>query len=305
MLKYFIALLLLSLLFYLVDFSALLSAFTYITPGLIVLLLLVSVLMIYISCLKWNLFFASAGKKENVFKLFSLYVMSYFVNLLLPSFIGGDIARSWYAKEKGERQSSFAATLMERLTGFIAMAGLATIALFFLADARIEFITVVAISIVALLFISWVLVSKKLLNFLSGFKFFNKTATKLIPLQDLIRKFFTDWQLLVKSICYSLLFYLVAVLNTIAAAHAVGWYDIPLTELIVVLPLILLVSAIPIAPNGLGLQEGAFYYFLTMIGASPEEALGVGLVIRAKSYLLAAFGGLVLLRTKARFKISS
>ena len=89
------------------------------------------------------------------------------------------------------------------------------------------------------------------------------------------------------------MYHTVTVVNTLAAAAAVGWSQPPVAELFVVLPLILLVGALPLTPNGLGIQEGAFFFFLCAVGASPAQALGVALVLRAKSYVLALFGWLV------------
>ena len=84
----------------------------------------------------------------------------------------------------------------------------------------------------------------------------------------------------------------------VVAAQAVGWENPPVWDLFVVLPLILLLAALPVAPSGLGLQEGAFYFFLHAVGANSGQALGVGIVLRAKSYAIAILGGLVWLRLR-------
>jgi len=75
---------------------------------------------------------------------------------------------------------------------------------------------------------------------------------------------------------------------------AIGWENPDITGLFVVVPLVLLVGMAPITPNGLGIQEGAFLFFLERIGGSPAESFGVGLVLRAKVMVIALFGGLLL-----------
>jgi len=102
---------------------------------------------------------------------------------------------------------------------------------------------------------------------------------------------FSDRLLLTKAIGLSLLFHTLTVVNTAAVAAAVGWTEVPWSDLFVVVPLILLVGAIPLSPQGLGIQEGAFLFFLESIGATSAQALGVGIVLRAKSYVLALLGG--------------
>jgi uncharacterized protein (TIRG00374 family) len=105
-------------------------------------------------------------------------------------------------------------------------------------------------------------------------------------------------KLLAHALLLSFLFHTLTVVNTLICAYAVGWNTAPVGDLFVVLPLILLVGALPVAPGGLGLQEGAFVFFLTGIGATPAHALGIGLILRAKSYLLALIGWLFWLTLK-------
>jgi uncharacterized membrane protein YbhN (UPF0104 family) len=90
----------------------------------------------------------------------------------------------------------------------------------------------------------------------------------------------------------SITFHLLTVVNTVAVATAVGWASPPWGDLFVVVPLILLVGAVPISPHGLGLQEGAFVFFLHSVGATTGQALAIALVLRAKSYVLALVGAL-------------
>jgi uncharacterized membrane protein YbhN (UPF0104 family) len=100
-----------------------------------------------------------------------------------------------------------------------------------------------------------------------------------------------DRKLLLKAFGLSVLFHLLTIVNTAAVGAAVGWSDIPWGGLLVVVPLILLIGAVPISPQGLGIQEGAFVFFLHSVGATTGQALAIALVLRAKSYVLAILGG--------------
>jgi uncharacterized protein (TIRG00374 family) len=102
-----------------------------------------------------------------------------------------------------------------------------------------------------------------------------------------------DKKLLQKVLLLSFVFHLLTIVNTAAVGYAVGWTDIPWRGLLVVVPLILLVGAVPISPQGLGIQEGAFVFFLHSVGATTGQALAIAVVLRAKSYLLALCGALV------------
>ena len=63
--------------------------------------------------------------------------------------------------------------------------------------------------------------------------------------------------------------------------------------LFIVVPLVLLVSMVPLTPAGIGIQEGAFLFFLQRIGATEAQGLGVGVVLRAKVMVIAMLGGLL------------
>jgi uncharacterized membrane protein YbhN (UPF0104 family) len=116
---------------------------------------------------------------------------------------------------------------------------------------------------------------------------------KLARLQEGVQWGLSDRPLLIRAGILSLIFHLLTIVNTAAVAHAVGWHAVPWSDLLVVVPLILLVGAIPISPQGLGIQEGAFLFFLHSVGATSGQALAVALVLRAKSYVLALCGGLL------------
>ena len=107
-------------------------------------------------------------------------------------------------------------------------------------------------------------------------------------------------RLMVQAFGLSFVFHVMTIVNTVAVAHAVGWVSAPWGELFVVVPLILLVGAIPVSPQGLGIQEGAFVFFLQAAGASGAQGLAVALLLRAKSYVLALLGVVLWLGLRKR-----
>ena len=276
-----------------VDLSRLIEALSHLTAGMVLYLLALSAVMVYVSALKWQLFLEARGAKVSALRLFNLYMLGYFVNLLIPSYIGGDAVRSWYAGKHVGQHQAFAATLLERFTGFVAMLFLALVFMW-----RVEFVTpqikaAVLLMALALAAVTAAALSPALLDRLERLPRMRGPVRHLRKVQEALHFARGDRVLLAKAMALSLLFHCLTVVNTAAAAYAVGWYTVPLQDLFVVLPLILLIGALPVAPSGLGIQEGAFYYFLQGIGAAPAEALGVGLVLRAKIYVLALFGGLI------------
>ena len=102
-----------------------------------------------------------------------------------------------------------------------------------------------------------------------------------------------------EALLLSMVFHTITVVNVLASGWAVGWIDAPIFELFVVLPVILIVSAVPVTPQAIGFQEGVFVFYLTQLGATLEQALGVALIVRAKSYILAGLGSIIWVSERA------
>ncbi len=88
---------------WLVDLGSLRDAFSAIGIGDIFVLAILSFCLIAVSVLKWRLFLAKLGIHAGFWRLFALYLVGYFVNLLMPSYLGGDLVRSLYVGAKADR----------------------------------------------------------------------------------------------------------------------------------------------------------------------------------------------------------
>lgn len=291
--KIAVGLALITLLVYFTGTRDLLEALSNITFGAVAALALIAFCMIYVSSLKWRLFLQRHGNSPSIMRLCSLYLVGYFVNLVMPSYVAGDVVRSLYVAKSGERHEAFSATFLERYTGLVAMVFMALIGVCISSAVTYQIQVAVVVVAIGLVCGSWIAFTD------AGRWLCARLPLKKAPIEHLqrIRRALQfgvqDPGLLAKAGLLSLLFHILTVVNTIAVAYAVGWTSPPAVELCVVVPLILLVGAIPLSPQGLGIQEGAFFYFLQTVGATPEQAMAVGLVLRAKSYVLALFGGFI------------
>ena len=287
------ALLILAALFLLVDFAELLTALSQLSVGAVLGLLVISAMLILLSALKWKLFIKALSKPVSVLRLFMLYMVGYFINLLLPSYIGGDAVRSFYIGREVGQHHAAAATIMERYTGLVAMMILALVCMWLTDLVTVEIKLAVALMAVGLMLITLLSLSSWVLKVLAGIPRLASVVSHLKRIQDGFHAVRGKPGLLAATMVLSFLYHSLTVVNTLVAAWAVGWDSPPLTEMFVVLPVILLIGSLPLTPSGLGLQEGAFFYFLQGLGATPAQALGIGIVLRAKSYVLALIGWLV------------
>lgn len=292
-LKSIIAALIVIFLIYKVGINDLIEQFSKLSLEAIIYLALLSVVLIYISAVKWQLFLKTFGEKISIIKLFCLYLIGYFVNLLLPSYIGGDAVRSWYVGKKVGQHEALAATILERYTGIFAMFTLAVISVWFVSLVTVEIKVTVVCMALGLVFATFLAMSESVYGFIDKFRFARKFTGHLRKVRDALNLARKSKVLVLKALILSFLFHSFTVLNTLAAAYAVGWESPPIIELFAILPIILLIGSLPLTPGGLGLQEGAFVYFLKGVGATSTEALALALILRAKSYVLAVFGGIL------------
>lgn len=289
-----------------VGFRDILQVFADLRWYYIVTLIGMSGLLILVSCIKWQLFIEASGHKVYLTTLIWYYIQSYFFSLFLPSILGGDVARSYQlGKSLGKYKSAFAATFIERFTGLLAMAMLAIFFVILGADvtSSMRFSIIIFAGLIALS--SIIIFSRKFsrlfCNLLVGslkFVGFTGLGAKISVLLDNINVAMefacNNYSLLAKAILLAFCFHFFAAVNTYIAALAVGWDDANLASLCVMVPLVLLVSAIPLTPSSIGIQEGAYFYFLTNLGSTDSQALAIGFILRAKNLLLAILGGLIL-----------
>ncbi len=298
-LKGALSLLLLCGIFFFVSPQALLAEFFSISLIHVGLLLLISVAMVWLSAAKWRLFLGEDA--PSTWRLFNLYLIGYFVNALLPSYVGGDAARSYLAGKKSGQVTAASATILERYTGLVAMFGLGLLASLLPLGVAVP----VAVRIAVVLLAMGLALVTAMLLWRKSFDF----GTKLLPqkFRDTAGKIrisliagVTNRRVLAEALLLSLVYHCFTVINTAVAAYAVGWGTVPLAQLFVVLPIILTIGGLPITPSGLGLQEGAFVYFLGILGASGPQSLAIGILLRAKSYILAFVGwGLFVLEQRS------
>ncbi len=267
----------------------------------VIYLLLLSVVLIWASCLKWKVFIKAFGHEVSILHLMRLYTISYFYNTFMPSYIGGDIARSYQLGRFIDSQSkAFVATFLERFTGLLAMVIIA--AAFVLGGVSLPEGVKIAVLLIATgcLVLSLMFFSSFVGNWIFAYLEKIIALTNKVKLISLLKKLEEamkfargDKILFAKSMALSFLFHILAVLNTYVAGRAVGWEEPDIFGLCVVVPLILIVSMIPITPSGLGVQEGAFVFFLKRIGATAAEGFGVALILRIKVLIIAIVGGIM------------
>jgi len=200
-----------------------------------------------------------------------------FFNNFLPTSVGGDVVKGYYASQKtGRTLESFSAVVADRFVGLLTFALIAFISLTFLGkyiDNRIKWPTLIMFSMV-LLFL-FVLLNKTLLkkiDFILNKIPFLRKKSRLQRLGVILENYKKNRRIICNAIAFSLIGQALYVITTYLLAKSLS-LSIPLKMFFLFLPIISVVSMLP-SLNGLGVREGAYIYLFGSI-IRPENALAL------------------------------
>jgi len=253
-----------------------------------------------INGLRWGLILIKRGHNFSVWYLTRLILIATFFSLFLPTSSGGDIARgmSLYQRNVPSREV-VSSILFDRMAGVVCLIGLSSVpALYFLAFRpslwRIS-LTVLGIAVTAFL----VIVALRHLP--APAEAPNKEAgaarrmwSALRGLTNDLAAYIADVSLLVKTVVLSVAFQLVGIVSVFLVGLSVG-AEAEFAYYLMFMPLIWLLTMIPISINGIGLRETSFVFLFGQTGMASEQALAVSAVLTLFSVALGLIGGVALL----------
>lgn len=237
-------------------------------------------------------------------KVIQLSFIGFFFNNFMPTAVGGDIVKAYYANKQTKKTAqSFISVFMDRFIGVVSFAIIALFALF-LSWASIDpvlkkiVLVFAAAGAAGFVIILSPAVAKVILNALSRFKLWN-LGGRLSKIYMAVHEYRKKKPLIlvvmgVSIISQSLYFTVVYILVKSLGAN------LSLATVFLVMPIVSLVSMLP-SLGGLGLRESALVVlFEPAIGSA--NAASVSILLLAV-LLIASFIGAVIYVSAAQFKI--
>jgi glycosyltransferase 2 family protein len=236
----------------------------------------------------------------NLIVLVKYYYIGNFISFFMPTSIGGDIARIIFLqRESHSIEIGSSSVIVERILGIIAI-----IMLFSLSVAMglkditdmsffwpaISVLIVFLMLILLLFFFPIKMIDK--ISFIPEKLRANFRSTMLT-----LRSYRTETSTLIQALVLSLLFQLTIILSYYLLAASIQ-LRIPVHLFLLFMPLIWILTLLPLSLNGLGLREGSFIYFFSSAGYDSEllsiiSILGVLLLV-----IQGLIGGILLLFDK-------
>ncbi|GAB4211901.1 MAG: hypothetical protein OHK0022_46980 [Roseiflexaceae bacterium] len=265
---------------------------------LLALALLLQLLGIALSAAKWGVLLRARGQAQPFRWLFGLYLIGQFASNFLPTVVGGDAVRVLQLGRRiGSYSAASASVFLERLTGFLALAALANLALLALLQTRpagvnqpLLLLTVGfgLAALAALLAVFWAAAFQRVIGrYLPAF-----ARAPLQRVADALTEYAPRGGQLVLVLALSLLFQCLWI-----GLHAVCGLALGLSAPLLIYTLMAtntdMVGLAPIFVNNLGAREMVFLLYLSLLDVGQAQAVGLALLIFGVRLLVSVLGGLV------------
>lgn len=320
-----------------VQGNELLGLFSQINWPFFILSFAVTLIMIAASCAKWKIVL-DLKKKISYWQLFRIYFVGYFFSNILPSTVGGDVVRSYYAGKLIESQAfSAVSVFVERFSGIFLLFFLVIFAPLLkpeLYHSPYIFLPACAGGTFALIAI-WVwkaenpfripdrtaLFCFRFLHKIStvigfvflkrGVEFLEKLYSEIIERLKKLRQELDlavnavkqDKLFLWRLIYLTGLFYVLTWINVYTSFKAFNVH-VDFIAVCALVPAAMFAAHLPVTLLGnLGYFESVFVFYFLLVGVSGAESLAMGLLLRIKLLTMGAVGYITYLTYKQKFRL--
>ncbi|MGE0734884.1 MAG: YbhN family protein [Alphaproteobacteria bacterium] len=253
---------------------------------------------------RWLFVFRALGERVGFGFSLVTVMIGVFFNQTLPSAIGGDAVRLWRVHRRGIRFGhALYAVLLDRGAALIGLLAIMVVMLPDLRAATPDAETRWSLTLVILAGVLGFFVFLALDKMVTRWRRWRLVAF-LADMSRVARRLFGTMALAVPVLAISMLIHvclIAAVFALFRAQHA----EIAFWHCATLMPLIILVSMVPISIAGWGVREGAMVVAFGWVGAAPETALLTSLVYGAIGLVCGIPGGLLFLaggRRRPRFE---
>jgi uncharacterized protein (TIRG00374 family) len=255
-----------------------------------------------ISVSRWRVLLRSQEVQGSFPYLLSSYLVGAFFNNLLPSTIGGDAVRAYYACRIGaSRGVALLVVLVERYLGLLALMLFAIGALVLSQEVSskvsyLEFWLILAavgmIGIGVIMFLPGRGLRRLAGREKLGPRWLQAPKSIVARLGRVLVTFSGSRVAVARALLLSIVLQLNVVIHYYVIGRALS-FEVPLVAFFVVVPVALFVTMIPIAINGIGLRENIFVVLFAHLGVAEANAVALAWIAYGFLILQGLLGGAV------------
>jgi uncharacterized protein (TIRG00374 family) len=264
------------------------------TVGYLALGVAVTGIGIILSAWRWQRVLVAIGEPVPLRRLTSLYFAGQFIGNVLPTSIGGDVLRVLrLSADTGSSTSSFASVVLERMTGWVVLPVLSLTGFALSPEAR----DMGAAAHVGLGVAAGTLLLLAIVLFLAGHP---RAAGRFAD-----RK---SWSRFIGAVHFGVVrlrrhpgsvlgvlgasfVYQFTTVLAFALAIRIAGLHVPLAAVLAIAPIVAIAQVVSPLQAGLGLREGALFFFLRpLVGANLQDASTAGVVFFAMVAIVSLWG---------------
>lgn len=283
-------------------------------PGALIISLLLVGLTLLIGVVRWRIVLQTQGIELPMGRATRISFVAQFFNSFLLGSTGGDLIKAYYAARETHHRKTEAVTtvFVDRLVGLWAMLFFAGVMMLPNLDllkthreigAPALFILAMLAALTVFLRLAfWSGVSKRVPKARHYLRRLPKGALLERSL-DSCRQFGRGKHFLFRTIALSLVLNIIWVLQISVLGGGLD-LAIPFKALLIIVPIIFCISALPITPNGLGVRESLFVLMLKVIAVPETPALSLSLLASAQGLFWSMVGGIVYMSVREKEHLS-
>ncbi|MCH7506684.1 MAG: flippase-like domain-containing protein [Proteobacteria bacterium] len=264
-------------------------------PGLIALAVGLHILSYMVGGVRWWLLFRHLAGPVSLRQIMPSYYLGVFLNNILPSAYGGDLARSARLYVSGMSGSALVGSaLMDRILGLVSVVMMGGVALILMPPGLANRFAwpVLGACFLGLVFAFILFVLPDWVKIVD--RGLGQRWPRIHAVLSCFPKYRAAPKLLLIAFGLSVLNQALVVIVFLLLAPAVG-IDVPLLRFVVILMLVFLVASLPISLGGLGPREGVLMALLLPLGVDSSLVLTLSIVYLFVLWCAAMPGVLVLL----------
>ncbi len=252
-------------------------------------------LSLFLAIARWKLLLSAVGVKLSFRETAYSYFSGLFLNLFFPSFLAGDFFRGFgIFSRHGKLKQVVSTVLVDRFSGGVALTLVAIIGFLFLAEpfAFLEILFCLLVLSLIIVFLLLIIFCRPFFDFsLQVFKKMPSVIDKISDLREQLCFFKKKPIAFCKALAISLLIQILGATGFFVASFAFN-LNLNIIIFLAIIPIVMVLSFIPITIAGAGTREALTIYFLSNYGVAESVGLGISLVSLVYFVSAGLIGGL-------------
>lgn len=259
-------------------------------------LVLLSVLT---SAIRWSLLLKQLNIIQKALDSWRYYIISMFYGIMLPGVIGGDVVRLGLSiKKNGMDKKAIltASVLFERVCGFTGILMISAVAALLVpsllgSDPTISnLVYALALTIIACFILFFGILKIGPDKWFNGKKFQNRFIHGTHLILGQFRNLSVN--VLISILILSFLVNFLDIIGSYFLARALH-IDLSFYIFMLIIPMVYVLTALPISLGGLGVREGVLTFFLLKVGVMASDAVLFAFLIYLNRIAVALIGGFI------------